>query len=118
MRLDHFSTSGKVEASPKLGLILSTDESSTWKLLYSQGYRAPAAGEIDGTGAFLGNEDLTGETLSTIEAIYEKRVQDFQLTTTLFASKWENAITNMPTQSAIEQGFSGEYVNSGENSAH
>jgi len=73
LRYDYFDNFGGT-ANPRLGLIYTPWEKSTFKLLYGQAYRAPNAFELYSIspGYSKGNLDLTPETIRTYELVYEQ----------------------------------------------
>lgn len=74
LRYDYYSTFGGT-LNPRLGLIYSPVEKTTFKLLYGQAFRAPNDYELYyatpsfGQGA---NPDLKPETIQTYELVYEQ----------------------------------------------
>ncbi|GEA10086.1 TonB-dependent receptor [Alteromonas sp. KUL49] len=117
LRVDRFSNSGETEVSPKIGLIYRSSDVSSWKLSAARGYRAPAAGELS-SGNFLGNPELKGETLTTVEATYQFQNEFAQIKVTLFDSMWEDGIITQLTDEATSMGFERQFVNAGSNSAY
>lgn len=118
LRTDHFSNSDVTEVSPKLGLIWFIHPDHTLKLLYGEGYRAPAAAELTETAAFLGNPELNGESLTSYELIYLYQTDSLKWNTSVYQSRWKDAITTVPTEASDNAGLRGEYFNIGSNRAY
>ncbi|WP_370980954.1 TonB-dependent receptor plug domain-containing protein [Agaribacterium sp. ZY112] len=117
LRYDYFSNSKVGENSPKLGLIWLLNDENSLKFIYSEGYRAPASGEYYGAGAWLGNEELNGERLKSLEVIHQYISNNFKWTNSAYSNDWQDGIITLPTELALEAGKSGEYLNQGENNA-
>lgn len=91
LRSDSYST-GRSNFSPRLGLIWNATEKTTLKLLAGQAYRAPNMYESEYSRQpnFLPNPNLQPETIRTVEAVAEYRLDanqeigasvfDYQLT--------------------------------------
>ncbi|MEO8410642.1 MAG: TonB-dependent receptor, partial [Propionivibrio sp.] len=79
LRHDAYSD-GQATTNPRLGLIWLASEQTTFKLLAGRAYRAPNAYERDYAccGTYLGNADLSPETIRTVEAIWEQRLAQNQ----------------------------------------
>ena len=74
LRYDHYDTFGST-LNPRVGLIYSPWEKTTFKLLYGQAFRAPNDFELYYDVPSFGqaaNPDLQPETIRTYELIYEK----------------------------------------------
>lgn len=73
LRYDHFENFGGT-ANPRLGLIYTPWEKSTFKILYGQAYRAPNAYELylETPGYAKANLALQPETIRTYEVVYEQ----------------------------------------------
>ncbi|TDU63190.1 iron complex outermembrane receptor protein [Prosthecobacter fusiformis] len=73
LRYDYFSNFGGT-ANPRVGLIYTPWEKSTFKLLYGQAYRAPNAYEmyLESPGYNKSNLWLEPETIHTYELVYEQ----------------------------------------------
>jgi len=94
VRYDFFSTFGST-VNPRAGLIYEPWESSTFKALYGQAYRAPNAYEFDFDNVnYRGNNDLKPETIRSYELVWEQTIaQNYRLTSTLFYDQVEDLIT-------------------------
>jgi iron complex outermembrane receptor protein len=81
--------------TPKLAAVWQASRDDVAKLVYSEGFRAPAAAEAyfeDGTD-YIGNLDLKPETVRSLEAIYERRVADVAtVALSLFQNEYRNLI--------------------------
>lgn len=85
LRLDHYDTFGGT-LSPRAALIWNPDETSAWKLLCGQAFRAPNAYELyygDGGSTQKANPDLDPETIRSVELVHERR----------FGALWRGAAT-------------------------
>lgn len=72
IRYDYYYTFGDT-LNPRVGLIYSPWEKTTFKLLYGQAFRAPNEYELYYGGPVQGaNPNLEPETIRTYEAIYEQ----------------------------------------------
>lgn len=117
-RIDYFTNSESVEISPNIGFIYDINKRHQLKLLAGRGFRAPAAGEIAGTGVFVGNESLKGETLTSKELIYQFNTDRVSVNVSLFDSHWQDAIMAIETSRSIAMGMDGEFSNAGSNKAN
>jgi len=76
IRHDHYETFGGT-TNPRLGLIYSPLENTTFKLLYGQAFRSPNVYETyynDGGDTQKANPDLDPETIDTYEFVLERRL--------------------------------------------
>lgn len=75
LRYDYFSSFGGT-VNPRVGLMYSPWEQSTFKALYGQAYRAPNAYELYQASPFFSkaNPDLEPETIRTYELTYEQKL--------------------------------------------
>jgi iron complex outermembrane receptor protein len=76
VRFDHYSTFGGT-TNPRIALIASPWESTTFKLLYGRAFRAPSAYELyynDGDDTQKSNPDLDPETIDTYELVVEQSI--------------------------------------------
>ena len=74
LRHDHYSTFGAT-TNPRIALIATPRQGSTFKLLYGQAFRAPSSYELyynDGSRTQKASPDLDPETIDTYELIYEQ----------------------------------------------
>ncbi|MBK1876853.1 TonB-dependent receptor plug domain-containing protein [Pelagicoccus mobilis] len=118
LRYDHFSNTSANELSPKLGFIYHFDEQNVIKLIAASGYRAPAAGEIAGTNAFIGGSSLDGERLNSYELIHIFSNDKLTLNNTVFTSDWKDAIVIQETPASQAAGLEGEFVNAGRHESY
>jgi outer membrane receptor for ferrienterochelin and colicins len=72
LRFDYYSIFGST-INPRAGLIYSPWQSTTFKLLYGQAFRAPNQNELNNNipGAVVANPNLQPEKLDTLEFIIE-----------------------------------------------
>jgi outer membrane receptor protein involved in Fe transport len=90
--------------SPRLGLIYLPTETSAIKLLYGNAYRAPAAGEMYGSGTgSSANPAIKPETIDTYELIYMATGHRYSSTLGLFYSSWQDAIRNVALSRTLGQ---------------
>ena len=72
VRYDDYASFGHT-INPRVGLIYSPWEKTTFKLLYGEAFRAPNEYELHFTDAVIvGNPALNPETIRTYEAVYEQ----------------------------------------------
>jgi len=117
-RIDDYSDLGEIAISPQLGFVFRPNDSSSFKVLYGEAFRAPAATEQAGSSHMLGSYNIKPEVIKTLEFIYMKTSSVYRSNFTLFYSKWDEGITLDITLASIEQGYTeGEYVNTGKNSS-
>jgi outer membrane receptor for ferrienterochelin and colicins len=78
VRYDYFSTFGST-TNPRLALIYSPFESTTFKFIYGTAFRAPNAYELyysDGGYSQKSNPDLKPEDITTYELIWEQYIEN------------------------------------------
>ena len=75
VRRDGYSTVGS-SVTPRSALVYHASESSTFKLLYGEAFRAPSIYEATykEEGSSKSNPDLRPETIKTLEAIWEQQL--------------------------------------------
>lgn len=98
--------------SPKLGAILKATERSSFKLLWSNGFRTPEAKALRGSPSSNPNPDIKPETLETLELVYLNIGDQSRFQATVFNSQWDDAIILQPIETVGRQ-----YLNSGSNTA-
>jgi outer membrane cobalamin receptor len=116
-RWDSYSDIDDSEVSPRLAAIYR-GPGAAWnaKLLYGHAFRAPSAAEQYGAGGGtqqLAGQNLKPEVLDTLELVWQLRRDDADTELVLFASSWQDGIVLVPVAPGV-----GQYVNTGENSAH
>jgi outer membrane receptor for ferrienterochelin and colicins len=96
------STLNQGRVTPKLGLILSPEEKTIFKLLYSQGFRAPAIYErtFDDATYFIGNDKLVPEEVKSYEFVFEKYMPWARIVTSFYLNEARKIITQEPVDSA------------------
>lgn len=109
-RYDHYNTFGN-EFSPRAGFIFQPVEDISFKLIYSEAFRAPSAIELKGSPFAKGSTDLKPEVMENIEFGLVKSADLWELEWTLFYNQWKDRIVLVPF---VQGGFSSKYVNSGE----
>ena len=112
-RLDEYSDFGQ-ELTPRMGLIWKPTADSAVKLLYGNAFRAGVGSELSGAGVIKGDPKISPETIDTYELIYMQSRAHWKFNLSYFQSRWQDAIVARPL-AAVEDGFSSEYVNRGEN---
>jgi iron complex outermembrane receptor protein len=76
LRYDHFETFGET-VNPRLGLIYSPLQRTTFKALYGTAFKAPNAYELYYTGPNnRGNPSLKPENITTYELVFEQGLND------------------------------------------
>lgn len=97
LRRDDYSDFGD-HLSPRLGLVQQAGASDTFKVLYSEAFRAPSRIETSVISPeFLSNPDLKPETARTAELIWQHFFARGYLATTLFDTRIEDAIMETVT---------------------
>jgi outer membrane receptor for ferrienterochelin and colicins len=93
VRFDYFTSFGST-VNPRAALIYSPWQTTTFKGLYGQAYRAPNAYEFDYTSiGYANNHALEPETIRSYELIWEQQLsKPLRLTTSLFYNQIENQI--------------------------
>jgi outer membrane receptor for ferrienterochelin and colicins len=98
VRVDRYSTFGSA-TTPRLGLILTPNASTTVKLLYGEAFRAPSAAEALLTaGVYVANPSLTPERIATTEINVLQRLGDALL---LGVSAYRYVIDNLIDQQSL-----------------
>jgi len=86
-------------ATPKLAAVWAADPALTVKVVYAEGFRAPAASEAffeDGTD-FIANPGLRPETVRALEVSAERRLGRIASLTASLFSAWYRALVRMET---------------------
>jgi iron complex outermembrane receptor protein len=93
LRYDRYSTVGST-TNPRLGLIWSPLDTTTFKLLYGTAFRAPNAYELYyATDTQKANPDLEPEEITTYEFVVEHQVRpNFRLTADAYRNRISNSI--------------------------
>lgn len=92
LRADHYQKFG-TELSPRVGLIFKSNPHNTFKLIYSEAFRAPNATELYSDSSLaIGNEDLRPETLNNWEFIWLYQTENQKTQISAYHSRWENGI--------------------------
>ncbi len=104
VRYDHYSTFGGT-TNPRLGLIWTPREKTAVKLLYGRAFRTPTSYELY-YGDYLTtkpNPDLRPETIRSIEAVLEQRMEglggSWKATVSAFHNRIDDLITMQPDPS-------------------
>lgn len=86
--------------TPKLGILFSPKEKTTFKLLYSEGFRAPTIYErnFDDATYFIGNNKLVPEVVKSYEFVFEKYMPWARIVTSLYV----NEATKIMTQESVD----------------
>jgi iron complex outermembrane receptor protein len=109
-RYDHFNTFGSA-FSPRLGLIFQPVDTTAYKLVYSEAFRAPSAIELRGSAFAKGSRSLEPEIMHNIELSLAHSDNQWDLEWSLFHSRWKDRIVLEPFS---EANFTSRYANSGE----
>lgn len=111
-RIDHYSDFG-VQATPRLGLVVSPIEGLALKALYGRAFRAPSVFERRGDGADIqNNADLHPEIIDTFELVALHQTDRLRVQATGFASVWNEGIILVPV---VHPSFTSRYDNVGRN---
>lgn len=95
VREDDYSDFGR-QQSPRAGLLLQPQPAHTFKLLYSEAFRAPSGTEMKGNaGLVVENPDLQPETTDTTELIWLRQGSGSVTQVSLFDSRWHNGIVTV-----------------------
>lgn len=116
LRNDHYSTAGST-VNPRLGLIWSTTDTTTLKLLYGTAFRAPNVYELyySTGGIQKGNPALKPEKIATYEFVVEHSLQpNFRLTADIYRNRISGNISQItdPADGMLV------FVNAGQVDAH
>jgi outer membrane receptor for ferrienterochelin and colicins len=97
VRYDYYSIFGNT-INPRAGLIYNPWQSTTFKLLYGQAFRAPNQSELNNTaGSITPNPDLQPENLDTLEFIVEHYFnQQLRAEFNVFHTSLKNNIRSAP----------------------
>ena len=109
-RYDHYNTFGSA-FSPRLGLIFQPVDTTSYKLVYSEAFRAPTAIELRGSSISKGSNALKPEIMHNIELSLAHSNRSWDLELSLFHNRWKDRIV---LEAFNEQGFPFRYRNSGE----
>jgi len=109
-RYDHFDTFGSA-FSPRLGLIFQPVDTTAFKLMYAEAFRAPSAIELRGSSFAKGSSTLEPEIMHNIELSLVHSDKQWDLEWNLFHSRWKDRIVIKPFN---QDGFTSQYLNSGE----
>lgn len=92
-RLDVDSRFGS-HVSPRGALVATPWESSAFKVIFSEAFRAPAARELEFTNgtSVLSNPDLKPEVVRSLEGVVEQRIGTHQFTLGAFRSWWTDVV--------------------------
>lgn len=92
-RYDHYSDFGGT-FNPRSGVVVKPAEWLSWKLLYSEAYRAPSFTEMYSRNNFtlIGNDDLKAEKLKSWETGFEFKAGPMNLTSNFFYNEVDNLI--------------------------
>lgn len=94
-RQDNYSDFGH-QRSPRAGLLFQPLPEHTFKLLYSEAFRAPCGTEMKGNaGLVLENPNLQPEITDTIELIWLRQQPGSATQLSLFDSRWHNGIVTI-----------------------
>lgn len=85
---------GDSKAVPRGGIVYKLADNSGLKLLYSEAFRSPTAGETDVSipPFFFGNSDIEPETVKTIDLQWYRYETDNHFTATAFYSRYSDLI--------------------------
>lgn len=96
-RLDNYSDFGH-QFSPRLGLIYHPRPQDALKLIYSEAFRAPTAGELYGSSSSIeSNPALSPEIIHNHEAIWLHQDEKHSTQLSVFQSFWRDGIMAVGT---------------------
>lgn len=93
IRYDEYNDTGS-RWSPRFSLIHQASEFATWKLIYSEAYRAPSLGDLydDESGLTSGSDNLTPPTIRSTEVSYGFVNHSQQVNIVIFNNEVKNLI--------------------------
>ncbi|MDA1192796.1 MAG: TonB-dependent receptor, partial [Candidatus Poribacteria bacterium] len=115
-RHDRHSKDGSSATSPRGALIAHPFETTTWKLLYGEAFRAPTLVERDLRLPFAldPNSKLKPERVKTLEAVWEQRIFDhYYATLSAYHNDVQDLIVNSRVNDAREFGKPSQFRNLG-----
>lgn len=115
-RYDDYSDFG-AQVTPRIGFILPLDNGDVAKLLYGNAFRAPITLEQSGSLIVQGDPKIKPEVIDSVEAIYIKVAENWQLELAAYRSEWSDGIVALP-KSGLPAPYTSAFVNSGENEAY
>jgi len=101
VRYDNYSDTG-ARTTPRFSLRYAPHESTAFKLLYGEAFRAPAIRQLSGS---VGNPDLHPETVKTIELAWLQKYHNAQTTLTWFFSRNADLIDTAIRPSGVGRQF-------------
>lgn len=116
VRMDHYSDFG-AQWTPRAALVFSPTPQATFKALYGEAFRPPAAVELqsNGTADALGNPDLKPMQIHMGELDAGYRLERLEATLAVFAYRVIDLIGTQPDPT-VPTGL--QYVNAGPDSGH
>jgi len=110
VRYDDYSDFGNT-TNPRFALVWSASQNLTTKFLAGRAFRAPSFGELffQKNPSVLGNENLSPETIETLELVFDYRsTQQFNTVLSLFSYEIKNLINRIPSPMGVVAQNSGE----------
>jgi len=101
LRIDRYPGFGN-QLTPRLGVVHRSTRETTWKALYGNAFRAPTAGEIQGTGRVAGNAQIKPEEMDTFELVYMHQSRGASLQLIYFQNRWKDGIEQDPITIAFD----------------
>lgn len=97
--------------TPKLGVIVSPRRKSIFKLLYSEGFRAPTFYErtFDDADYYIGNPSLVPEEIRSYEFVFERYLPWARIAATLFLNRARKIISQETVDSSDPAHPGGDY---------
>ena len=93
VRYDKYSDFGE-ELSPRASLVYDSNYGSTFKLMYSEAYRAPNLRQLG--SSVVGNMDIRAEYVQSTELAWIHQFKKSMFSLTAFHANYENKITTIP----------------------
>jgi outer membrane cobalamin receptor len=110
LRHDDYSDWGS-HNSPRLGIIQPLNANNTFKLLYSEAFRAPSPAEtVQNNNAIISNPDLKPETAQTTEFIWINTRNSGFFSVALFNTVIDDAIIGVPSPVVSLRSFANDYM--------
>ncbi|UCB52411.1 MAG: TonB-dependent receptor [Candidatus Zixiibacteriota bacterium] len=97
--------------TPKVGVIVSPQQKSIFKLLYSEGFRAPTFYErtFDDADYYIGNPGLIPEEIRSYEAVFERYMPWARMAATFYVNRAKKIISQETVDSSDPAHPGGDY---------
>ncbi len=114
-RVDNYSDFGE-HFSPRLGLIITPEIYTVYKVIYGNAFRAPGVLESEGAAPNVeGNSSIKPEVIDSLDFVFLYQQLSWNSNLTLFFNRWQDGII---VKESSSPGFTSIYKNQGENEAY